>query len=266
MEKKKNNRIAVIIVAIIIIAAAAVAVYFILSNQSQKKSAAKSANTSTESATEYVITSCDEEDEKLFPEAIIGSWSSYTKDGVAYSYSFDKDGGVRYTKDGEDPADYTYTFGDGYLTIKTDKKSFVYQLSPDAAGMMARMKYGEWNRLFAAEAEKTPDFNGCVYIVDDIMYFGSVCLCRSDRLDAGDNDSLVGDWIGASGDTLTFSSDGSYTYVENAEKYNGDYTVDYDSNELTLTLGDTTTKSTEGMWGLNGRVFNIGKQYYFKLI
>ena len=265
-EKKKGSGRAFFIV-LILLALAAIAVYFIFFHHPNTKNADDSSKkpAATETATEFTITPCDDEDAKIFADSLVGVWSSYTKKGEPYTYSFDKDGSVRYKKDGENAVDYTYTFKDGLLTIKGAEKSCVYRCSKDAVGMMAKLNYGEWKTLFEKTAEELPGFNGCVYIADDIMYLGTVCLCRDDRLEGFENSTLEGDWIGVSGDTISFAADGSYTYVENAETYYGNYTVDYDKKKLGITLNGKTTDYAGDKWGLDGRVFHIDKQYYFKL-
>ena len=219
----------------------------------------------TEAATEYVITPAGSDEIQRFSEALVGSWSSYTKDGVAYTYDFDADGGVRYQKDGEEAENFTYTLENDRLTITTDKKSFVYQCSKDAVDMMAKLHNGEWQQLYANTEKSITDFNGYVYIENDILYLGSVCLCRTDSLKTGDEPSVVGEWLGAAGDKIIFGEDGSYLYIDNATEYNGTYTVDFENQKLTLILADNTTAYTKSMWGLDGRVFHIGKQYYFKI-
>lgn len=265
-QKQKKGGSKVFFAVVILIALAAIAVYFIFffhpqnasSDNSDKKPAA------TQAATEFVITPCDKEDEAIFTEALPGVWTSYTKDGVPYTYNFKEDGSVRYKKDGENAVDYTYTFKDGLLTIKGSEKNFVYQCSKDAVGMMTKLRNGQWQNLFAETAEEIPDFNGCVYIVDDVMYMGSVCLCRDDSLSGFETTSLEGDWLGAAGDTISFASDGTYTYVCNAEEVNGSYAVDEDKNTLTIKLSKETVYEKDH-WGLDGRVFHIENQYYFKL-
>ena len=266
-QKKKTGKAKVLIGVVIVLALAAGIVYFLFFHRGAEnnKNDASGDTKETVAATEFVITPCDKEDEELFIKALPGSWSSYTAEGKLYTYTFEEDGSVRYKKDGENAVDFTYTFSDGLLTIKGSDKDFVYQCSKDAVGMMAKLHNGEWQSVFAKAGETIPDFNGCIYIVDDVMYMGSVCLCNDSTLDEYEGTSLEGEWLGVKGDTIKFNADGSYNYVENAESYYGSYVYDEDKHELSLTLGETTTKYTDSMWGLEGRFFNIGMKYYFKL-
>ncbi len=267
MEKKKKNNGRIFYIILAVIACLVIAVYFIFFHRPHSKNdtSAASKAPATTAATEFVITPGDAEDEQLFRKSLIGAWSSYTKDGEAYTYTFDQDGSVRYKKEGENAVDYSYTFKDGLLTIKGGEKDFVYQCSKDAVGMMANLQQGAWKNLFSKTAEKIPGFNGCVYIVDDFMYMGTVCLCRDDRLDGFDLKSIDGDWLGVMGDTIRFDKDGKYTYVNNAEKARGEYVADFDKKTLTITLNGKSTEYDADCWGLNGRVFRIENQYYFKL-
>lgn len=242
---------------------ALLAVMLCACGNSEKKDTSKASAPATVAATEFVITACTADEAADFQKNLVGSWSSYNKDGVAYTYIFDDKGGVSYQKDGEDAVAYTYAFEKDYLTIKSDKKSFVYQCSRDAVGMMAKLKDGEWQNAYADVETRVEGFNGCVYIDGDILYLGSVCLCRTDKLNS-ENMSVEGEWIGAVGDVIAFNADGSYHYTDHATEYDGSYTVDLKKNELALTLAGKTTNYTKGMWGLAGIVFHIGNQYYFK--
>lgn len=268
MEKKnKKSGSRTFIILVFIIALLAVAAYFIFffHPQEKKSDTDQKKAVETQAATEFDVTPADDEDVRLVSDALNGVWASYTDKGVPFTYSFSEDGSVRYKKDGENAVDYTYTFEDGFLTIKNDKKSFVYQCSKDAVGMMARMQYGEWKSAFSEMGEKITDFNGCVYIVDDLMYLGSICLCRDDSIKNFKVTSLEGDWLGAVGDTINFASDGSYTYVQNAEEYHGTYQVDPDKKLLNIVINNHSTDYDEEKWGLDGRVFHIDDQYYFKV-
>ena len=267
-EKKKFGSAKVIISIILILAIAGAAVYFIFfnnKNHNNDQKASNSKTTQTEFQIDYTITPCDKEDAELFEKALPGSWSSYNGDGVPFTYIFDEDGSVRYKKDGENAKDFTYSFKDGMLTIKGAEKSFVYQCSKDAVGMMAKMPYGSWQAMFAEIAKTIPDFNGCIYIVDDIMYMGSICLVNDKNLDGYDSKTLEGEWVGVKGDTIRFDADGGYTYVGSGDTYHGTYKVDADEQQLYLTLNGKTTQYSKDKWGLDGRFFHIGNTYYIKL-
>lgn len=259
--KKSKAKVIVIVLIVLIVAAAAIFAVVTFTNR-QKQDAKKTVP--TEAATEITITPADKEDSELFLKALPGTWSSYTKEGVAYTYTFEENGTVHYKKNGENAVDYTYVLKDDLLTIKGSQKSFVYQLSKDAVGMMANLHYGQIKNLFAKSEETIRDFNGCVYINDDFLYLGTVCMIRDDKVKT-DDASLEGDWLGVVGDKLTFNANGSYDYLDNSEKYKGKYTVSEDGKQLTLTLSGNTNDYDDTLWGINGRVLHIKNQYYFKL-
>ena len=268
--KQKAKRKTIIYMVIALVGSLAIIVgilfYFNIKGEEEVKrlEAAEASAAATEAATEFTIVPCTDEEAASLSKGIVGAWSSYNKEGEPYTYSFDKDGKVRYQIHDHDPIDYTYTVKDGYLTIQNDDSKFVYQCSKDAVGMMARLHNGEWQTDFTKIAETVPDFNGCVYIDGDILYLGKVCLCRSDALKDADNAALEGDWVGVIGDTISFKSDGKYEYVENAEKFYGTYTVDNDKQTLTLKLSEEPVVYKKGEWGIDGRVFFIKGRYYFK--
>lgn len=262
--KKSNSvgKIVVILVIIAVIAVAAVLVVMNLNKNQENKGSDKPV--ATQAATEITITPADQEDSELFLKSLPGTWSSYTKDGVAYTYTFEEDGSVHYKKDGENASDFTYTVEKGIFTIKRSDRSFAYQLSKDAVTMMADLNYGQIKNLFAKTEETIHDFNGCVYIADDVMYMGTVCLFR-DKGIKSDDASLEGEWLGVVGDRLTVNADGTFNYINNAEKTKGELSVGDDGKTLIHKLGDKSTEFDETEWGIKGNVLHIQKQYYFKL-
>lgn len=252
------------IVAVILAVVAAAAVIIIMNSRPDQTDKKEKAQKKQEKEV-VTVTPCDAEDEKIFSDSLIGKWSSYTKDGVAFTYSFDKDGTAHYKKDGENAIEYTYTFEDGIFTIKGADKNFAYLCSKDAVGMAANHHYGAIQTMYAEKAEEIPDFNGCVYISDDFMYLGTVCLCKDDKLAGFDNNTIEGDWLGVKGDTVSFSADGSYSYHDDGEEYNGQYSVNSADGALSITLRNKTDFSKD-KWGIDGRVLHIDKQYYFKVV
>ena len=267
MKKEQKKKSIAVVVIVVILAAVAIAAYFLFFNgKGTNKDADNKAKTvEKQPATEFSVTPCDEEDIALFTKTLEGVWTSYTEEGVAFTYTFNKDGSIRYKKDGADAEDYSYTFKDGLLTVKGGKRPHVYQLSKDAVGMMARMHNGEYQNYFAIYAEKVPNFGGCVYITDDILYLGDICLCKDSSMSRFDGKSIEGDWIGAVGDTVNFASDGSYTYIKNADTYKGTYQADLAKKTLDITISGKTNHHDKDTWGISGRTLHIGKQYYFKL-
>lgn len=236
------------------------------SDQSDKKESDSDKKTvETQAATEFTVTPADEEECAAFAKNLVGVWTSYTEQGEPYTYTFNKDGSVQYKQEGKNPKEYTYTFEDGMLTVKNDKTTHVYQCSKDAVDMMARLHNGEWQNNVFLMAEKIPDFGGCVYIEDDILYMADKCMCKESSLNSFDGKSIEGDWVGVIGDTVNFAADGSYTYVKNADTFKGTYTVDFKKYTLDITINGTTNKHDKKTWGISGRVLHIGKQYYFKL-
>ena len=265
-EKKSGKNTILIIVVLLVIAAAAVYFIFFRNGGLTGGSEKKNNTAETQKATEFSITPADEEDAALFTDSLVGVWTSYTEEGEPYTYSFEKDGSLHYQQEGKDSKEYTYSFEDGLLTVKDSKRTHVYQLSKDAVGMMARLHNGEWQNDFAIIAEDIPNFGGCVYIADGIMYLGDKCMCKNDALDDFDGKSLEGEWVGVVGDTVDFAADGSYTYIKNADTFKGSYAVDFDKNTLDITINGTTNAHDKDSWGISGRVLHIGKQYYFKVL
>lgn len=268
MKENNSKKKILVVVAIILVAAiAAAAVIWIFNSNNDRKNAAddEKKTAATQIASKKIsVTPCDEEDAQIFSDSLTGAWSSYTKDGVAFTYTFEDDGTVHYKKDGENAEEYTYTFEDGLFSIKSAEKNFVYQCSKDAVGMMADYDYGAVKNFFAEKEEEIPDFNGCVYIADDFMYLGTVCLCRDDKLGGFDGTTIEGDWLGVSGDTVHFSSDGKYVYRDGGADYNGTYSVDDEKKVLTITLTNTT-EYDKTKWGIEGRVLHIDNRYFFKV-
>lgn len=238
---------------------------FSVSGCASDSSAKEETTVETQAPTEFSVTPADDKDVESFSKNLIGTWLSYTEEGKAYTYTFNKDGSLLFKQDGKDDQKYTYTFEDGLLSVKNSKHTHVYQCSKDAVGMMARLHNGEWQNDFVVMAEKIDNFGGCVYITDDIMYMGEKCLCKDSSIKSFDGKSLEGEWVGVVGDTVSFASDGSYTYVKNADTFNGSYAVDFKKVTLDITIGEKTNHHDKDTWGLDGRILHIGKQYYFKL-
>ena len=267
-QKKKHT--GVIAAVILILAIAAVVGYFLFFHNGgvftdkTKKSDSISTEAETQKPTVLEITPCDKEDEDMMSKSLVGKWYSYTEQGVPFTYTFDKNGTALYQKEGKKPVEFTYTFKDGLLTLVNPKKTYVYQCSKDAVGMMARMQNGQWQYNFNELAKKIPHFSGCVYILDDIMYLGDECLCGSDTIHQSSGESLVGEWVGVVGDVVTFDADGSYNYVNHTSEFKGTYDVDFDKQTLAITINGKTNDHDKDQWGLDGRVLRVGKQYYFR--
>lgn len=267
-QKKKNT--GVIVAVILILAIAAVAGYFLFFHNGgvftdkSKKTDSIATEAETQKPTLMEITPCDKEDEEMMLKSLVGKWYSYTDQGVPYTYTFDKNGTALYQKEGKKDVEFTYTFKDGMLTLVNSKKTYVYQCSKDAVGMMANTQNGKWQYNFNELAKETPNFSGCVYILDDIMYLGDDCLCGEDTIHQSSGDSLIGEWIGVVGDVVTFNVDGSYNYINHATEFNGTYEVDFDKQTLAITINGKTNDHDKDQWGLDGRVLRVGKQYYFR--
>ena len=149
-------------------------------------------------------------------------------------------------------------------TLTNDEKTQVYIWDEQAVTFMCDHPYGEMNTLMVEKMKENKDFKGYMYVDGDFLYVGKLCLCRSERLEGFDDGSLVGEWVGAAGDKLSFDSDGGYYYKDSGYEYNGTYELNEEDSELTLILGGEGTVLEGPQWGVNGRVLNIQDQYYFR--
>ena len=123
-QSKKSVRIVILVILTAITAAAVFILVYRFGGNSSKGSRDTA---ETQAPTEFAITACTEDEAAVFSSALVGEWQSYSDKGVAFTYTFDKDGTVTYREDGKDAEAYTYTFKDGFLNVSNSEKTHVYQ-------------------------------------------------------------------------------------------------------------------------------------------
>ena len=195
-------------------------------------------------------------------DRIEGEWKSYVNDKeITYTFS---GGHAVFADDSGTATEYDYTISGSDIVFKNSNKEKHYKWTADAVIFLSSHQYGEVQKLLSIERAEDKNFSGYMYVDGDFLYIGMICMCRAERMTGYTDDSIEGDWIGAAGDKVSFNSDGSYYYKDYGQEYNGTYSVDKDESKLILTLGDDSTVYHDAQWGINGRVLNIEKQYYFR--
>ena len=191
-----------------------------------------------------------------------GSWVSYYN-GTKLIYEFTGDGKAIFSNEKGNKSEFEYSVDGSTVTLTSGEYSHIYYWSSKAKTFLSDHQYGEWQQLIADEANDTPGFSGYIYVDGDLLYMGSITMCKESAVDISDEVDFVGDWTGAGGDKLTFKKDGSYYYKDYGLEYNGSYELDENTGSLNLILeGDKTTVTSE-QWGIEGRVLHINDQYYF---
>lgn len=194
----------------------------------------------------------------------IGSWVSYPK-GNKVTYTFDDDGCAIFLNAEGNGSEYHYEVEGDRIIMTSGEKRRIYIWSERALTFLADNQYGEISHLTALIREKIEDFSGYMYVKDDYLYLGMLCMCRTEQMSGFDDDSLVGNWTGADGDRVTFTADGAYSYIEYGIEYNGTYSIDEENDRLILSLPGTDDSVLTGVqWGVGGRVLHLGKHYYYR--
>ena len=204
--------------------------------------------------------------EKADAALFTGSWVSYPN-GNKITYTFDDDGCAIFLNDEGEGSEYHFEIEDDRIVMTSGEKRRVYIWSPRAVTFIADYQYGEAANITELIREQIRDFGGYMYVRDDYLYIGRLCMCLKERLESDDDDSIVGSWAGADGDTVTFTADGGYHYRDQGLDYDGTYEIDRDADRLILSLpGTDDSVLTGSAWSVKGRLLRLGKHYYFRNI
>lgn len=195
---------------------------------------------------------------------IVGTWVSYLGDRRV-EYAFDDDGCSFVTYEGYESAEYQYEIqGDRFIRSRGENRQ-VYIWSERAVTFIADHEYGEAANLKALIGDRIENFAGYMYVQGDYMYLGKLVLCRKEKTEGFDSESIVGSWTGVEGDRVTFTADGAYHYRQEGHDYNGTFSVDEATGDLNLVLdGNPGITLKPGEWDIFGRVLRLREICYFR--